>query len=218
MTEAKRFAAIAQAGIKAVAQPDPLPHAGHMDPEATTTVHGLNMYGRQTRCILLCPALEKQRRLRGEIDPALGRRVFARASGCCRSVLKPSLGEEQVSICRRSAIERERSNNMAGRSMLSHGIAVDPYLNNAGDLIAGQVLRILCWQFNASKHPVIQRCGQQLFTLLLHLRQERLRGPFQDALNATFWRTAAAALPRHQQVRGLDLRWARSRCVWTCPH
>ena len=157
LTEAKRFAAITQACIKAVAYPDPLAHAGYMDPEATSAVLGLNVHGRQPRRVLLTPSFEKQRRLVGEINTTLGRRCFPRASGCCRSVLKPSLGQQQVSICRRSAIERERSNNMAGRSMLSHGIAVDPYLNNAGDLIAGQVLRILCWQFNASKHPVIQR-------------------------------------------------------------
>jgi hypothetical protein len=116
-----------------------------MDPEATTTVDGLNMHGRQTRSILFCPALEKQRRLRGEIDPALGHRVFARASGCRRTVLKPSLGQQQISICCWSAVERERSHNMTSRSMLSQGIAIDAHLNNAGDFIAWEMLRILCW-------------------------------------------------------------------------
>jgi hypothetical protein len=111
-----------------------------MDPEATTTVHGLNMHGRQPRRILLGPSLKKQRRLLREINPAFGRRVFARASGCSRTVLKSSLGQQQVSICCGSAVERERSHNMTGRSMLSQGIAIDAHLDNAGDFIAGEML------------------------------------------------------------------------------
>ena len=45
-TEAKGFTAVAQAGIEAVAQTDPLAHAGRMDPEATTAVPGFNVHGR----------------------------------------------------------------------------------------------------------------------------------------------------------------------------
>ena len=86
---------------------------------------------------------------------------------------------------------------MAGRRMLSHGVAIDAHLDNAGHLITGEMLRILRWQFDAGKHPVIQGGGQQLVALLLHLGQERFRGPFQDALHASFWRAAASALPRH---------------------
>ena len=79
LTEAKRFAAITQARIKAVAYPDPLAHAGCMDPEATSAVLGLNVHGRQPRRILLTPSFEQQRRLCGEISPSFGRRGFARA-------------------------------------------------------------------------------------------------------------------------------------------
>ena len=81
--------------------------------------------------------------------------------------------------------------------MLSHGIAIDAHLDNAGDLITGQMLGILCWQLNAGKHSVVQGGGEQLVALLLHLSQERLRGPFQDALHTSFRRAAASALPRH---------------------
>ena len=92
-TKAKGFTAVAQAGIEAVAQTDPLTHAGRMNPEATTAVPGFNMHSRQPRCIVLAPPLEQQRRLCGEIDPALGRRGFARAPGCRWTVLKTSLGQ-----------------------------------------------------------------------------------------------------------------------------
>ena len=71
------------------------------------------------------------------------------------------------------------------------------HLDNAGHLITGKMVGVLCWQFDAGKQPVIQGGGHQLVALLLHLSQERLRGPFQDALHASFWRAAASALPRH---------------------
>ena len=61
---------------------------------------------------------------------------------------------------------------MAGRRMLSHGVAIDAHLDNAGELITGQMLGILCWQLNAGKHSVVQGGGQQLVALLLHLSQE----------------------------------------------
>ena len=76
-TEAKGFTTVPQAGIEAVAQTDPLAHAGRVDPEAATAVPRFNVHGRQPRCIVLTPSFEKQRRLCGEIDPALGRRGFA---------------------------------------------------------------------------------------------------------------------------------------------
>ena len=76
-TTAKGFTPVAQAGIEAVAQTDPLAQAGRMDPEATTAVPRFNVHGRQPRCIVLAPSLQQQRWLCGEIDPALGRRGFA---------------------------------------------------------------------------------------------------------------------------------------------